>query len=87
MQKSPDNPDLYILYRMLPPTDNGVVYYYSDLVSNDNLLDPEAKIFQGYNVTDRIEATPHDCRRITASKFKARPREFFVAQPQVEEVA
>ncbi len=67
----------HILTRMLPPNNNGVLYYYSrgDDFANEIIIDPEAKTKGPYNTTHPFVSASYDCRKMVRSPFEVKPRE------------
>ena len=67
----------HVLTRMLPPKDNGVLYYYSrgDDFANEIIIDPEATTRGLYNTTHPFVSASYDCRKMVRSPFEVKPRE------------
>ncbi len=69
--------DEHVLYRILPPSPKGILYYYSkDGNTKTKMIDLNSEIQNGFNVVAPFIANPHDVRKLSKKSFIARPRQF-----------
>ncbi len=70
----------HMLYRMLPPSQKGVSYYYSkDGSTGTKFLDPNSETQNEFNIVVQTIATHYDVRKLSKKTFIARPRQFFIS--------